>query len=121
VVGRLRRWFGADAWVRPAFALLALVVVVQNASLLGGGKGNEDDDVRFRAVPVEPAGASADLGVIWKPGVTVDDSMKLLRSIDADVVAGPDAKGTWYLRVPDMNESTAALGKSPLVAAVGPP
>lgn len=121
LVGRLRRWFGADAWVRPALALLALVVVVQNASLLGGGSANEDDEVRFRAVPVEPAGASADLGVIWKPGVTVDDSMKLLRSIDADVVAGPDAKGTWYLRVPDMNESTTVLGKSPLVASVGPP
>lgn len=122
MLGRLRRWFGADAWVRPALAMLALVVVVQNVALWGGrDAAQEGDDVRFRAVPVEPAGASADLGVVWKPGVTVQESMKLLRAIDADVVAGPDDKGTWYLRVPDVNESTTALSASPLVASVGPP
>ena len=120
LLGRLRRWFGADAWVRPALATLALVVVVQNLALFGGG-GAPEDEVRFRAVPVEPAGASADLGVIWKAGVSVQDSMQLLRSIDADVVAGPDDKGTWYLRVPDVKESTTALSASPLVASVGPP
>lgn len=121
-LGRLRRWFGADAWVRPALALLALVVVVQNVALWGGRDPSQgEDDVRFRSVPVEPAGASADLGMVWKPGVTVQESMRLLRSIDADVVAGPDDKGTWYLRVPDVNESTTALSASPLVASVGPP
>ncbi|RYZ03836.1 MAG: hypothetical protein EOO24_13450, partial [Comamonadaceae bacterium] len=31
---RLRRWFGADMLVRPAFAVLALVVVVQGTGLL---------------------------------------------------------------------------------------
>lgn len=122
MLGRLRRWFGADAWARPALAMLALVVVVQNVALWGGrDAAQEEDEVRFRAVPVEPAGASADLGVVWKAGVTVQESMKLLRSIDADVVAGPDDKGTWYLRVPDVNESTTALSASPLVASVGPP
>ena len=122
VLGRLRRWFGADAWARPALAVLALVVVVQNVALWGARDAPQDDDeVRFRAVPGEPAGASADLGVVWKQGVTVQQSMQLLRSIDADVVAGPDDKGTWYLRVPDVNESTTALSASPLVASVGPP
>lgn len=122
LLGRLRRWFGADAWVRPALAMLALVVVVQNLALFGGTDGvRDDDEVRFRAVPVEPAGASADLGVVWKPGVSVQDSIGLLRSIDADVVAGPDDRNTWYLRVPDVKESTAALSASPLVASVGPP
>ncbi|MBS0453313.1 MAG: hypothetical protein JSS14_18630 [Proteobacteria bacterium] len=122
VLGRLRRWFAADAWARPALALLALVVVVQNVALLGGRDAAQDEEeVRFRSVPVAPAGATADLGVVWKPEVTVRQSMQLLRSIDADVVAGPDDKGTWYLRVPDVNESTTALSASPLVASVGPP
>ncbi len=121
LLGRLRRWFGADVWVRPALAMLALVVVVQNLALFGAGSSEQEDEVRFRAVPVEPAGASADLGVVWKAGVSVQDSMQLLRSIDADVVAGPDDKGTWYLRVPDVKESTTALSASPLVASVGPP
>jgi len=122
LTGWLGRWFGADALARPAFALLVLVVVVQGLALWGGRDAAQDeDDVRFRAVPVEPAGASADLGVVWKPGVTMQDSIRLLRSIDADVVAGPDEKGTWYLRVPDVKESTTALSASPLVASVGPP
>ncbi|SFM81381.1 hypothetical protein [Variovorax sp. OV329] len=121
--GRLRRWFGADAWARPALAVLALVVVVQNVALWGGRDAaqSSEDEVRFRAVPVAPAGASADLGVVWRPGVTVQDSIRLLRAIDADVVAGPDERGIWYLRVPDVKESTTALSASPLVAAVGPP
>jgi len=122
MLGRLRRWFGADAWARPALAMLALVVVVQNVALWSGrDAAQSEDDVHFRSVPVEPAGASADLGVIWKRGVTVQQSIELLRSIDADVVAGPDEKGTWYLRVPDVSESTSALSASPLVASVGPP
>ena len=123
LLGRLRSWFAADAWARPALAVLALVVVVQNVALWGAPDAapGEEDEVRFRAVPVAPAGASADLGVVWKAGVTVQQSMQLLRSIDADVVAGPDDKGTWYLRVPDVNESTTALSASPLVASVGPP
>jgi len=125
MLGRLRRWFGADGWARPALALLALVVVVQNVMLWSGG-GDDDatpreDEASFRAAPVEPAGATADLGVVWKAGVTLQDSMQLLRSIDADVVAGPDDKGTWYLRVPDVDESTRALSASPLVESVGPP
>lgn len=120
---RLRRWFGADAWARPALAVLALVVVVQNLALWSGRDAAQsgEDEVRFRAVPVAPAGASADLGVVWRPGVTVQDTMRLLRAIDADVVAGPDERGIWYLRVPDVKESTSALSASPLVAAVGPP
>lgn len=124
LLDRRRRWFRTDAWARPALAVLALVVVVQNLALWNGRDGAQEeqgDDVRFRAVPVEPAGASADLGVVWKPGVTMQDSIRLLRSIDADVVAGPDEKGTWYLRVPDVKESTTALSASPLVASVGPP
>ncbi|MBS0342548.1 MAG: hypothetical protein JSS56_18685, partial [Proteobacteria bacterium] len=76
VFGRLRRWFAADAWARPALALLALVVVVQNVVLLGGREPAQDEEeVRFRSVPVAPAGATADLGVVWKPEVTVRESM----------------------------------------------
>lgn len=122
LLGRVRRWFAADAWARPALAVLALVVVVQNVAMWSSRDASQDEDeVRFRSVPVEPAGASADLGVVWNKGVTVQQSIELLRSIDADVVAGPDANGTWYLRVPDVSESSHALSASPLVASVGPP
>jgi hypothetical protein len=122
VAGRLRRWFGADAWVRPAFALLALVVVVQNAALLGGDGAAPDDEVRFRDAPaIEANSPSADLAVVWKADVSMEAATRLLRSLQAEVVAGPDARGAWFLRVPDLTAGSVTLSASPLVQSVGPP
>ncbi|RST46418.1 hypothetical protein [Variovorax sp. DXTD-1] len=115
--GGIRRWFGAEGWVRPAFAVLALVVVVQNTGLLG--QRAEDDEVRFRSAP-PPAAASAQLVVRWKPDARAEDTARLLQSISADVVGGPGADGTWRLRVPDRAQGLAALAASPLVASAGP-
>jgi len=118
---RLRRWLGADGWVRPAFALLALVVVVQNL-VLPGGTGDADDELRFRGLPEAASDApTADLALSFRPDVRMEDVQRLLQSLQAEVVAGPDARGTWYLRVPDVTASRAALAASPLVGAVGPP
>jgi len=118
---RLRRWLGADGWVRPAFALLALVVVVQNL-VLPGGAGDADDALRFRGLPGAATEApTADLALSFRPDVRMADAQRLLQSVQAEVVAGPDARGTWYLRVPDVTASRAALAASPLVGAVGPP
>lgn len=115
--GSIRRWFGADGWMRPAFAVLALVVVVQNAGLLG--QRAEDDEVRFRSAP-PAAAASAQLVVRWKPDARAEDTARLLQSMSADVVGGPGADGTWRLRVPDPVQGLAALAASPLVASAGP-
>jgi hypothetical protein len=115
--GSIRRWFGADGWMRPAFAALALVVVVQNAGLLG--QRAEDDEVRFRSAP-PPAAAPAQLVVRWKPDARAEDTARLLQSISANVVGGPGADGAWRLRVPDPVQSLAALAASPLVASAGP-
>lgn len=115
--GSIRRWFGADGWMRPAFAALALVVVVQNAGLLG--QRAEDDEVRFRSAP-PPAAAPAQLVVRWKPDARAEDTARLLQSISANVVGGPGADGAWRLRVPDPVQGLAALAASPLVASAGP-
>ena len=111
---------GAEGWARPAFAVLALVVVVQNAGLLGGRGAPEDDEVRFRAVPTAPAPMRADLVVRWKPGVRMDEADRLLQSISADVVGGPGGDGAWRLRVPEPVEALAVLAASPLVESAGP-
>lgn len=117
---RVRRWFSADALLRPAFALLALVVVVQNSGLLRTGGG--EDEVRFRSVPpAATAPAPADLVVRWKPGVDMQASAELLRSVSAEVVAGPDAQGGWHLKLADPVQGLATLSASPLVQSVGPP
>ncbi|RQO43172.1 hypothetical protein DBV14_26145 [Variovorax sp. KBW07] len=119
--GSIRRWFGADGWTRPAFAVLALCVVVQNIGLLSG-PAVEDDEVRYRAVPAAPAAAPvrADVFVRWNDGVRMDEADRLLQSISAEVVGGPGVSGTWRLRVPDPVEGLAVLAASPLVAAAGP-
>jgi hypothetical protein len=120
--GSIRRWFGADGWMRPAFAVLALCVVVQNIGLIGG-HGSEEDDVRFRTVPTAPvAGASApaNLVVRWKDGVRIDEADRLLRTMSAEVVGGPGANGVWRLRVPDPVGGLSVLAASPLVESAGP-
>ena len=111
---RLRRWFGADMVVRPAFALLALVVVVQGTGLLS--RGGEDDEVRFRSVPTAPA--PVELLVQWKAGVGLDKAALALRAASAELVAGPDARGAWRLRAADPVAARAALAASPLVESV---
>jgi hypothetical protein len=117
--GSIRRWFGAEGWVRPAFAVLALVVVVQNVGL-PGGRPAEDEEVRFRAVPAAPAAAPANLVVRWKDGVRIDEAGRLLQSIPAEVVGAPGIQGAWRLRVSDPVQAQAVLAASPLVQSAGP-
>ena len=117
--GSIRRWFGAEGWVRPAFAVLALVVVVQNVGLPGHRSG-DDDDVRFRAVPATPSAPQANLVVRWKDGVRIDEADRLLQSVSAEVLGGPGTQGAWRLRVPDPAQAQAVLAASALVQSAGP-
>lgn len=117
--GSIRRWFGTDGWMRPAFAVLALWVVVQNVGLLSG-RGSEEDEVRFRNVPTAPAAAQANLVVRWKDGVRVDEADRLLRTMSAEVVGGPGTNGVWRLRVDDPVGGLSMLAASPLVESAGP-
>jgi hypothetical protein len=120
--GSIRRWFGAEGWARPAFAVLALCVLVQNIGLLGGRDAPDEDEVRFRDVPAAsaPEPARADLVMRWKEGVRMDEADRLLQSISADVVGGPGGDGAWLLRVPEPVEALAVLAASPLVESAGP-
>jgi hypothetical protein len=117
--GSIRRWFGADGWTRPAFAVLALCVVVQNIGLFSGPAA-EDDEVRYRAAPTAPATVRADVFVRWQDGVRMDEADRLLQSISADVVGGPGGNGAWRLRVPEPVDALAVLAASPLVESAGP-
>ena len=118
--GSIRRWFGAEGWVRPAFAVLALVVVVQNVGL-PLGRNAEDDEVRFRSVPTVPEAApAANLVVRWKDGVRIDEADRLLHAAQAEVVGGPGGNGVWRLRAADPVGGLAVLAASPLVESAGP-
>jgi len=117
---RVRRWLGGDGMLRPAFAVLALVVVLQNVGTLWSS--GEDEEVRFRSVPAQPAAtAQANLVVRWKQGAGVAATETLLRSVSAEVVGGPDAQGNWRLRLPDAGAGRSTLAASPLVESVTVP
>lgn len=121
---RARRWFAADAWVRPALALLALVLVVQNAARLRA-PADEGDEAQSRLVPTAPASeparaAAADLALRWRADVGLDDAAALLRMAGAEVVGGPDADGSWRLHLVDVESGKAVLAASPLVESVEP-
>ncbi|WP_225782369.1 hypothetical protein [Xenophilus sp. Marseille-Q4582] len=125
---RLRGWLGlsfpaggAGLW-RPAAAVLALVVVVQNAGLLPA----EPDDVRLRggpaAVPTAPLPAAPDLRLRWRDGTGVAEATALLQRADAQVIGGPDADGFWALRLQHPRDGQRVLQSSPLVdVLVTPP
>ena len=116
---RLRSWLGGDGLLRPAFAVLALVVVLQNVGTLWSS--GDDEEVRFRSVPTQPAAVPADLVLRWKDGVDMGACEKLLRSVSADVVGGPDAQGSWRIRLPDAGAARDTLAASPLVESITVP
>ena len=110
--------------MRPALALLALVLVVQNVARLRA-PADEDDDAQSRLVPTAPASeparvAAADLVLRWKADVGLDEAVALLRTAGADVVGGPDADGLWRLHLADVEAGRAMLAASPLVESVEP-
>ncbi|WP_077002951.1 hypothetical protein [Variovorax sp. KK3] len=119
---RLMGWFRADRVVRPALALLALVVVVQNVALLRSA--DEPEEVLFRTLPA-PATPAAQTQVLlrWKPATGMADAQSLLAAAGAEVIGGPDAQGRWRLRLAggDAVQGRALLVNSPLVESVAPP
>ena len=112
----LRGWFAADWAVRPAFALLVLMVLGQN---LGLGGGETDDAVRFRSA--DPALAHSDLSVRWKASASMDGVQQLLQAASSQIVAGPGADGSYVLKSDNPMAASKILGASPLVAHVAVP
>lgn len=117
---RARRWWSSGGAWRPAFAVLALWVLVQNAEFSRIGDA-PDDGVRFRGSAQQVPAASV-LTVRWKPEASMDEVALLLRSISADIDRGPDALGVWRLRLSpvDVESATRVLRSSALVADVAP-
>lgn len=116
---RLGGWFAADRWVRPAFALIALVVVVQRTGLFTPPQ--DEEEVRFRSTPPVSARVPLpELLVRWKPDVRVEETNLLLQAADAELAGGPDAEGRWRVRLFDAVGGLALLAASPLVQSVSP-
>jgi hypothetical protein len=50
--------------------------------------------------------------------VGVEESTRLLRSVSAEIIAGPDSRGAYTLRADDPARVLSELAASPLVDAV---
>lgn len=107
----------------PALAVLALVLVGQNAGLLPSPQGSGGGDaMRLRdAPPTAPAAPQADAFVRWKAGTDMAEATRLLQTAGAQAVAGPDGQGRWSLRLLQPRDGLAVLRSSPLVQSVETP
>lgn len=114
---RLRSALRTDGLLRPAFALLALVVVAQQWMLWQGGG---EDEVRFRG-GTPPATEPPGLVVRWQPSTRIDEAQTLLKSLSAHPDIGILPDGRWYIEVNDPAAARARLAESGLAQSVEVP
>lgn len=99
-------------------ALASLVIVLQ-AGLLAWQAQPGQDGVAWRSTGVDALGsaATARLTMHFSPQAPVQAVGTLLHSLQAEIVAGPDAGGQWTLAVPVAQRDAvlARLRASPLV------
>lgn len=112
----VQKWFAADWAVRPAFALLLVLFLVQNIKLHSDGAG---DDVLFRSAG-EPK-HHGEFSVRWRPSATMDSIQQLLHASSSQIVAGPDEEGSYVLLSDIPAVASKILGASPLVDRVSVP
>ncbi len=110
-LGWFARWFGGGL-MRPAFYALALVVLVENIWLFNVGQ----DDIRFRNKAAEERPTVSNVSVRWEADATATDMLEVLTTVDAIVVDGPSADGTYRLRASNPSEAVLQLNRSSNVA-----
>ena len=118
---RLIDWFGADRWVRPAFAVLLAAVLLQTAPGWWS-PATEQDDIRFRGTT--EAGLADDLTAI-KVEFVAEASFKelaaLLQQAAVHSVEQPNGRGPWVLRVRDPEAARRILSASRIVSSIQMP
>ena len=113
---RLRSALRTDGFLRPAFALLALVVVAQQWVIW---QGHPEDEVRFRSVA--PQIESPALVVRWAPATRMEDAQALLEGLSSGRQASVLPDGRWLVEVDDLDAARVRLSASRLVQSVEEP
>ena len=106
-----------NALLRPAFALLVLVVIGQQWMLW---QGVQDDEVRFRG-GTSPAAVPPSLVVRWQEAVRVEEAQALLGSLPVQQHISVLPDGRWLIEVNEPAAARAKLSASPLVNSVEGP
>jgi hypothetical protein len=115
---RVRGWFEGMR-LSPAFAMAALVVVVQ-AGFIYKLAGSDDEYTQIRSVPGAAAASGQLFRIGFKPEASETDIRMLLVAVQGNIESGPGQLGDYYVRVPaDVAlEAGAKLKAAPIVDAV---
>lgn len=114
-------WFGADRWVRPAFAVLLAAVLLQ-AAPGWWSPAVEQDEVRFRGVPeTGPADELTAIRVEFEAAASFRELAALMQQAAVLSVEQPDGRGPWVLRVRDPEAARRVLSASRIVNSIQMP
>jgi len=118
IAERVREWFEGMR-LTPAFAMAALVIVVQ-AGVIFNLAGGDNEFEQIRAMPSSVTDGGQLFRVAFKPQASETDMRMLLVSVQGNIESGPGQLGDYYVRVPTANALTAgtSLKASPIVDAI---
>jgi hypothetical protein len=115
----LRRWF-----TRWPTALASLVIVLQAGLLAWQNHAPQEAAVAWRGAEIDALRAGTTAVVVqFAPQASLQEVSALLHSLQAEAVAGPDARGQWTLALPatQAEAALASLRASPLVHSATAP
>lgn len=118
---RLRGWLDQFN-LSPAFAMAALVVVVQAGVILNLASGDRDYE-QVRAVTTGAAPTTGQLlRVAFKPEAREQEIRLLLVTLQGNIESGPGQLGDYYVRVPAAvaTDALARLKDAPIIESFQP-
>ena len=95
---RIRGWFEGMR-LSPAFAMAALVIVVQ-AGFIFKLAGDDSEYTQVRSLPGAAAASGQLFRVAFKPESSETDIRLLLVAVQGNIESGPGQLGDYYVRVP---------------------
>ena len=116
---RVRQWF-SQLGMTPAFAMAALMVIVQTGVIFN--MSNEDRDyAQVRSAPATASASGELLRVSFKPDARESDIRMLLVGVQGNIESGPGQLGDYYVRVPAPSaKAIEQLRGSVIIDAVQP-
>jgi hypothetical protein len=120
VAERVRAWLAGMA-LSPAFAVAALVIVVQ-AGVIASLAGGDNEYAQVRALPAAAVPDGQLFRLAFKPDASEADIRLLLIGVQGNIEAGPGQLGDYHVRVPAAlaGRAGATLKAAPIVDAVQP-
>ena len=96
---RIRGWFEGMR-LSPAFAMAALVIVVQAGFIFKLAGSDDSEYTQIRSLPGAAAASGQLFRIAFKPEASETDIRMLLVSVQGNIESGPGQLGDYYVRVP---------------------